>query len=604
MQHAIRFETYALPQPPDPARMDVTCFVGYAAQRTGAAVPEALAADLAQAFGQKPEAFSLPGGLYNRPVPATSVGEFEGLFDDKRLEQRASIDGGPMAETLPGSGVADTLHIVIDGIIHAVPLSPLPASPQEAVQRIEAAGLGLEVSLQDHPGGRFLRLALPLTHGAGTLAVLPNPTLGFPQTRRVGARAIPSPLGMAVRQFFAMGGAKAIIVSMGATPVYDANRADRLAALRALFLPGTADNTIGAVSYALSGPALSPVSEPGKRHGVTQLYGLTDATFLCLPDLPELCAPPPAFPAVRPAPEEPIEVFADCLPPESLANDAAQSLYPAPELDQAGHILWQAAVRRVAGVRSDARSARVADDKPGLLASYARDTIFLAALPRAERSLPAIEPPRSAFLQLAEGWVRSNASALAPQGLMAPDAVLAGHLARRALTGGTFLSAAALPLAPLRDIERRAGHTEAPTCRLVADLHGISLTGDLTTSDDPDWADGPVSRIMAMLLRQSRQFGQEIAFEPNAPSLWARTRAVLAGLLTAMWRAGALAGATPHDAFEVRCDRSTMSQQDIDTGVLIAEVTFSPTVPVQRITVRLPLTEAPAARIQSPGGPA
>ena len=71
-----------------------------------------------------------------------------------------------------------------------------------------------------------------------------------------------------------------------------------------------------------------------------------------------------------------------------------------------------------------------------------------------------------------------------------------------------------------------------------------------------------------------------------------------------MWRAGALAGDTPTDAFTVRCDRSTMSPQEIDTGVLVAEVTFTPTVPVQAITLRLPLTEHLAAAAQPMGGPA
>ena len=48
-------------------------------------------------------------------------------------------------------------------------------------------------------------------------------------------------------------------------------------------------------------------------------------------------------------------------------------------------------------------------------------------------------------------------------------------------------------------------------------------------------------------------------------------------------------GSPPEDGFSVRCDRSTMSQADIDNGRLIAEIVLNPTVPIERIRVRLPL---------------
>ncbi len=591
MRHdAIRFETYAPPPPPDPARMDVACFIGHIAPRGDAVLPEALLDDLAQAFGQSRASLAMPGGLVNRPVPVTSVAGFEAIFDtDARLERRATIDGGPLAAALPGSGVPDTLAIVIDGVIREVDLRPLPLTPQEAADRIVAAGLGLDVSLQSGPGGAFLRLALPAARGAGTLAVLPCPTLGFPETRRARTRPLPSPMTLAVRQFFAMGGRKAVVVGMGAAPPYDCPRAERMAALQRLFVaaPPPAVPDMLSVINALSGALPSPAAAPETRHGPAHLHGLPEVTFVLFPDLPELVAPPPGVAAQREPGPQPDAVFAECLPAPTEAHDADDTPWLAPVLDATGHALWTVALRHGLDI----------------LRADVRDTLLVAALPRAAASLPVIEPPRSAFLQLAEGWVRSTASATAPQGLMAPDAVLAGHLARLALTSGTFVSAATLPLAPLRDIERRAARTTAPSCRLLADRHGLHLQSDLTTSDDPAWADGPVSRIMAMLLRQARDLGQELAFEPNGPRLWGRVRDVLEGLLAAMLRAGALAGTGPGDSYTVRCDTSTMSRQDIDTGALIAEVTFRPAVPVARITVRLPLTESPGAAFGQ-GGPA
>jgi phage tail sheath protein FI len=60
---------------------------------------------------------------------------------------------------------------------------------------------------------------------------------------------------------------------------------------------------------------------------------------------------------------------------------------------------------------------------------------------------------------------------------------------------------------------------------------------------------------------------------------------LMAGLL----RAGALRGATPEAAFDVRCDRSTMSQSDIDSGRVIARIQFDAALPIEQITVVLAL---------------
>jgi len=72
--------------------------------------------------------------------------------------------------------------------------------------------------------------------------------------------------------------------------------------------------------------------------------------------------------------------------------------------------------------------------------------------------------------------------------------------------------------------------------------------------------------------------------------LWRRVEQSLGQLLTAFWREGGLGGASPQEAFSVRCDRSTMSQNDLDNGRLRAEVSILPLAAVERITVVLDLT--------------
>jgi uncharacterized protein len=583
---AIRFEDHAAPVPPDPARMDVACFIGLVAERPEGALPAGLADELRRVFGDGDAALAAPGRLTNRPVTIRSLAEFEALYDgDARLEAQAVVRGGDLPDALPGSGVPDVLAVVIDGRIHEIDLSPLPTTPTLAVERIRTAGLGLEVSLGTGPRPA-LTIALPVTHGAGTLAVLPYPTLGFPDARRARARLSPSAMGLAVRQFFACGGRKAVIVRMGDPLPYDSPTERRRAELVrvAVAAPEAPALSHDEAIIALRTSLLDPVSEAAYRHGPTHAYGLEDTTFLCLPDLPELVAPRPGLTAIPDPPAAPVAVFTECLPAPAEGGQAAISPYLAPVADAASMALWSAAVARVIS----------------MLQRHERDRLLVAALPRMADDATAASVPASAFLHLAEGWVKTPFSGAAPEGLMAPDAVLAGHLARSALERGTFLSAAALPLAAIRDVERRAPSGLA-AARVYRDRGPFRLSADLTTSADPRWADGPVSRLMALLLRQAREIGQAVVFEPSGPALWAQVTSAMEGLLEAARVTGALAGEGPPDSYSVRCDATTMTPDDIDAGRLVAEVTFRPTVPVQRIVVRLPITGDAAA---AAGGPA
>ena len=71
-------------------------------------------------------------------------------------------------------------------------------------------------------------------------------------------------------------------------------------------------------------------------------------------------------------------------------------------------------------------------------------------------------------------------------------------------------------------------------------------------------------------------------------------------VLLTIWQGGGLRGRTPEQAFYVRCDRSTMSQQDIDNGRIIAQVQFAPALPIDTITVMLAVDESGAVSIFSP----
>jgi len=104
-----------------------------------------------------------------------------------------------------------------------------------------------------------------------------------------------------------------------------------------------------------------------------------------------------------------------------------------------------------------------------------------------------------------------------------------------------------------------------------------------------------VNRLVAVICRAARRLGEEVIFEPNGANLWARMQTLLRELLTSLWRLNALDGKTANDAFSVRCDRSTMTQNDLDNGRLVAEVVFNAAASIELIHVTLALETSGAS---------
>ncbi len=67
-----------------------------------------------------------------------------------------------------------------------------------------------------------------------------------------------------------------------------------------------------------------------------------------------------------------------------------------------------------------------------------------------------------------------------------------------------------------------------------------------------------------------------MVFEPNDQALWAKIRRTIAAFLVMEWRAGALFGATPDEAFYVKCDSETNPAEGIDAGQVVCEIGVAP----------------------------
>jgi phage tail sheath protein FI len=76
-------------------------------------------------------------------------------------------------------------------------------------------------------------------------------------------------------------------------------------------------------------------------------------------------------------------------------------------------------------------------------------------------------------------------------------------------------------------------------------------------------------------------------FEPNGPELWALVRQTITNFLTTCWRNGQLMGTTPDEAFFVICDRTTMTEDDLQNGRLICAIGIAPVYPAEFVIFRI-----------------
>jgi len=116
---------------------------------------------------------------------------------------------------------------------------------------------------------------------------------------------------------------------------------------------------------------------------------------------------------------------------------------------------------------------------------------------------------------------------------------------------------------------------------------GIRVWGARTISSDSLWKYINVRRLFIFLEESIEDGTQWVVFEPNNEKLWARVRQTITQFLTRVWRDGALMGTTPGEAFFVRCDRTTMTQDDIDNGRLIVLIGVAPVKPAEFVIFRI-----------------
>jgi hypothetical protein len=414
-------------------------------------------------------------------------------------------------------------------------------------------------------------------------------------------------LGAAVRSFFVQGGRKCHVIRLG-DPWPVLTPSDSRGADSSSFLPVL--------------PPLSPVDRSSWR-GIGHLFGLPDVSFLCLPDLPELFA---VTPLTQPVPDLAMvpEVFVECVTRVDFAADRGVRGIPAPRDDENGFRQWSALVRGVGE----------------FLRRGAREVQFIATIPLPVDDASLVGQPamaskireaheaqwtesatiQTAFVQLVYPWVQTRESSALPGNLEAPDGLLAGLLANHALTRSSWRSAIRQPVSRVQIVEpvlsramlernlplggdpriRRVPLKVRDRVTLIGPTPaGFRLLSDVTTDDDEAYRPANVNRLVTAIVRAARVTGESAVFQNNGPALWNRLCDSIVSLLMGVWADGALAGASADEAFEVRCDRSTMTQTDIDAGRVIVRISFTAAAPIVQVTVVLAMDEGGNVSIAS-----
>lgn len=116
---------------------------------------------------------------------------------------------------------------------------------------------------------------------------------------------------------------------------------------------------------------------------------------------------------------------------------------------------------------------------------------------------------------------------------------------------------------------------------------GYRLWGARLISSDPEWKYVNLKRDFAYLERSIDVGTQFAVFEPNGPPLWTNIRRTISDFLFSEYQAGNLLGDSAAQAFFVRCDRTTMTQNDLDNGRMVCLIGVSPVYPAEFVIFRI-----------------
>jgi phage tail sheath protein FI len=128
-------------------------------------------------------------------------------------------------------------------------------------------------------------------------------------------------------------------------------------------------------------------------------------------------------------------------------------------------------------------------------------------------------------------------------------------------------------------------------CLRVMPPAGRVIWGARTLQGDDrlasEWKYIPVRRTALFIEETLYRSTQWVVFEPNDEPLWAQIRLNIGAFMHNLFRQGAFQGQTPKDAYFVKCDKETTTQNDIDLGVVNIVVGFAPLKPAEFVVITI-----------------
>ena len=181
-----------------------------------------------------------------------------------------------------------------------------------------------------------------------------------------------------------------------------------------------------------------------------------------------------------------------------------------------------------------------------------------------------------------------------------PCGVVAGVMARTDATRGVWKAPAGLDAAmngiqglqiALNDLENGRLNQLGINCLRSFPVNGRVVWGARTLRGADQAADEykyvPVRRL-ALFLEESLYRGtQWVVFEPNDEPLWAQIRLNIGAFMQNLFRQGAFQGRSPREAYLVKCDAETTTQNDINLGIVNILVGFAPLKPAEFVIIRI-----------------
>jgi phage tail sheath protein FI len=139
----------------------------------------------------------------------------------------------------------------------------------------------------------------------------------------------------------------------------------------------------------------------------------------------------------------------------------------------------------------------------------------------------------------------------------------------------------------LTDAEQELLNPKGINCIREFPGRGIRVWGARTISSNPEWRYINVRRLFCMVEQAIQNGTNWVVFEPNTRDLWKKITRNITAFLLNIWRAGALFGDTPEEAFYVRCDDELNPPESIDAGYVVVELGLAPAKPAEFVVFRV-----------------